>query len=109
MREYWDKYNLKFEKKPESEIDAHVPLLPGQDLDSIVCFEWTRKSGKDFAIRWENRLLRVLKNQTAAIHPGIKLLVQKWLDGTVHLWYNDIELEFKEIPPDAGCRNICAG
>jgi transposase len=99
MNEFWDKYNLKVEKDAESGVDAHVPLLPSQVLDRIVCFEWTRKLSRDFVIQWENRCFQVLRENETSIRPGMKVTVQKWLDGSVHLWYNDSRLAVKEIPP----------
>ena len=56
-----DNLNNKFMKFPASIEDAHVALLEGQNLDDILCWEYTRTVYNDWIIRFDNQLLQIQK------------------------------------------------
>ena len=51
LNEYLDKHNVKFSKPVEKDNDMHTPLLPDQDLRTLICYEVTRSVGNDFVVR----------------------------------------------------------
>lgn len=81
-----DKLNAKFMKAPASVEDAHVALLPGQSLDSLLCWEYTRTVYNDWIVRFDNQLLQLRKSR--AIRPKTKITVKKQLNGKITLWRN---------------------
>lgn len=58
-----DNLNNKFMKSPASVEDAHIALRAEQNLDDILCWEYTRTVHNDWIILFENQLLQY-KNQT---------------------------------------------
>ena len=67
--EYWDKYNKKFSKSPELEEEMHVPLMPDQNLDEIICYCSKRKISRDYVVRKENRIYQLIRKQNINIRP----------------------------------------
>lgn len=97
LEKYWDKHNSKYSKKPLSDADFHIPLLEGQDLRNIICYRDERSIGFDYVVRLDNRLFQLLKEQNTTIKPRDKVIVKTWLDGSIHIFKKDCELNFKEI------------
>jgi len=94
---YWDSYNKKFSKKPESDEDMHVPLVAGQNLDEIICYCDKRKISRDYVVKKDNRIYQLTKKQNINIKPGDKVLVKTWLDNSVHIYKDRIELNYYEL------------
>jgi len=95
--EYWDKHNKKFSKKAISDEDMHVPLEKGQNLNEIISFCSKRKISRDYIVRKENKIYQLVKEQKINICPGNKVLVKTWLDGSVHIYKDKVELKFYEV------------
>lgn len=97
INEFWDSHNAKFERISDSSKDAHVPLLPNQNLDEIINFEDERIITNDFVVRWNNRYFQLLKKQDVALYPRLKVIMQLWLDHSIHIRYKGTELFYKEL------------
>jgi hypothetical protein len=54
--------NRKFTRPAVSQDDAHVPLLDA-DLTGILCFEYEQRAANDYTVRFETRLLQILKEK----------------------------------------------
>jgi transposase len=91
-----NKLNKKFAKPAESDEDAHVPLTPGDDLDQILCWEYTRQVKNDWTVRFENRYYQI-KKTGIKVQPKQKITVRRHLDESISLWHKDNPLRFKEI------------
>lgn len=90
-----DKLNEKFMKSPQSEQDGHIPLIEGQDLNDILCWEYTRTVYNDWIIRFENQLLQIQKRNSVRVKPKQKVTVKKHLNGKITLWRNGEKISYK--------------
>jgi len=96
-KEYLDKHNQKFAIKPQSEENAHVQLLPEQNLKRIICFSDIRSVGRNYIARFENHYFQLTHGTAETVSPGNKVEVQTWLDDTIHILFKNIELSFYEV------------
>lgn len=82
-----DNLNRKFMKSPASHEDAHVPLLDDQNLDDILCWEYTRTVHNDWIIRFENQLLQIQKTRIIPVKPKQQITLKRHLNGKITLWH----------------------
>ena len=94
---YWDKHNEKFKKKSISDEDFHVQLTEDQDLRRIVCYHNERVVTHDFVVRIDNMFFQLEKKLDTIVRPNDKVKVQEWLDGSIHIFKNDIELSYSVL------------
>jgi len=94
---YWDKHNFKYSIKPVSDADYHIAMLKDQDLRNIICYREERKISLDFVVRLNNRHFQILREQKTEIMPRHEVSIKTWLDGSVHIFKKDIELNYREI------------
>jgi transposase len=104
-----DNLNRKFMKQPASHEDGHLPLLDEQNLDDILCWEYTRTVYNDWIIRFENQLLQIQKSSAMRIRPKQKITLKRHLNGKITLWnkgqkipYCYVERKAKEEPIKLG-------
>jgi hypothetical protein len=81
-----DSLNNKFMKSPASLEDAHVVLMGEQNLDDILCWEYTRTVYNDWIIRFENQLLQIQKTSSIRVRPKQKIILKRHLNGKITLW-----------------------
>jgi transposase len=93
-----NKLNKKFAKPAESDEDAHVALMPGDDLDQILCWNYTRQIKNDWTIQFENKHYQIEK-KGLKVQPKQKITVRRHLDESISLWYKNYALKFKQIEP----------
>ena len=74
-------------KSPASHEDAHVPLLDDQNLDDILCWEYTRTVHNDWIIRFENQLLQIQKTRIIPVRPKQQITLKRHLNGKITLWH----------------------
>jgi transposase len=85
---------------PPADTEDHHRLAPeGLNLTTVFCWEEKRKLTNDHVVRYDNRYFQVLK-QPARPRPGTAITLQKWLDGSIHLWIKDAQLVYEEITAD---------
>lgn len=96
---FLDTLNAKFAKPPINPHDAHVQLLAGQRLENILCFEERRVVAEDYVVQFESRLLQIQRQKRVRLPaPGTRVIVRKWLDGSVHVFTNEnTELLVEEL------------
>lgn len=96
---YLEAVNGKFAIAPADAEDGHVPLLPGQSLENVFCFEEERTVSDDYVLRFENRLYQIQQEERRRLpSPGSRVTVRKWLDSTVHFFdVENTELLVEEI------------
>jgi len=88
--------NEKFAKSAQSEEDAHVPLY-GNDLDQILCWEYTRQVKNDWTIQFERQCYQIEKSSNVVVQAKQKILVRRHLDESLSLWYHGQRLSFQAI------------
>lgn len=98
----WDVYipdhNRRCAVAPANPTDAHRPVLKTHDLNRIFSFHHDRVVANDFTLRLDNAFFQILPDQSVIIRPKNKVLIECWLDGSTHLWFNDQALSFKPLP-----------
>jgi transposase len=64
------------------------------DLDAIFCFQTTRTVNNDFTVTLNTQFLQLLKGDTPLPPPRSKVTLKKYLDGSLHILWNNNELNF---------------
>lgn len=96
--------NRKFRKTPASETDGHRKT-DNLDINAIFSWEDTRKVNNDWTIRFQNQYYQ-LNGPTACLPPAKqRVIVQKRLDGSIHILYRGRELSYKAISKPPASRN----
>lgn len=91
-----DDLNTRFAKAPANPANSHRPLGKKTDLSAVFSYEYERTIGNDYTVRFNSQVFQITKQQ--GLPPTrAKLTVQKRLDGSIHLIYQDRELEFVEL------------
>ena len=91
-----NKLNDKFAKAALSDEDAHVALLPSDDLDQLLCWDYTRQVRNDWTIQFEKEHYQI-KKTNVKVRPKQKITVRRHLDETISLWYKKERLNFKRL------------
>ncbi len=91
-----EKLNNKFEKIPRNNQSAHVPLLD-QDLNQILCWEYTRTVRNDWTFSFMSYCYQIEKISGPIIKPNNKILVKRHLDGSTTAWYQNQQLIIQKI------------
>ena len=90
-----DSLNNKFMKMPASMDDAHVALMEDQNLDDIMCWEYTRTVYNDWIIRFDNQLLQIQKTSAIRVRPKQKITLKRHLNGKITLWSKGIKIPYR--------------
>lgn len=98
LETFCDELNARFAIDPATLPDAHRPLAPGVKLDDVFCYEDTRVLANDFTVSYQGRILQILASNRPRPKPRERLVVRRWLDGSLHLYYHDAPLAFEELP-----------
>jgi len=92
------KYNQKFNRKPQLEEIAYRSIPKGMDLDHIFCLKEKRQVHGDHTISYKGRKYMILPTETRFSFAKAKVEVQKRLDGSIHIFYQGEELNYRLIP-----------
>ena len=88
--------NVKFAVEPRSSADFHRPVPQGMDLRTVFCLEEQRTVGNDWVVRYKNRFFQI--GLQSNLPPARRrVMVQEYLDGTIHMVYRNREVHFMEI------------
>jgi len=69
----------------------------GIDLDNILCFETSRQVHHDYTITLNAQFVQLLRGKAPLPAPKSDVSVRLWLDNSLHIFYNDQELEYKQL------------
>lgn len=95
---YIDDYNERFAVEPASEHDAHRSA-EGFDLDAILSHQETRTVMNDYTISYYNTRYQIARESVVAGLRGGKVIVERRLDGSIHVRFGDNYLTVTELPP----------
>jgi len=94
---YIPDHNRRCAVEPRNPADSHRPLLPTHTLDRIFSIQEKRVVANDFTLRLDNSFFQILKEQSVLIRPKHKVLIEHWLDGSFHLWFENQPVHFKPL------------
>lgn len=89
--------NERFTVAPRSDVDLHRPVPEGLDLRTVFCFEEERGVDNDWTVRWNNRIFQIRKENRVLPPARKKVMVQEWLDGSIHIFYRGEEIAHEEL------------
>ena len=90
---YCARHNRRFAHS-EGLSDIHRPA-DGIDLNNIFCFEDTRKVYHDYTITLHSQFIQLLRSEAPLPPPRSTVLLRQWLDGSLHIFWNEHELAFQ--------------
>lgn len=73
--------------------DIHRPAT-GYDLTNIFCFQTLRQVHNDYTITLDNQYIQLRCSETPVPPPKQYVQVRRWLDDTLHIFWNEQELLF---------------
>jgi transposase len=92
-----DELNNKFSIDPINDVDYHKDVPKDLDLRTVFCYEYDRKVSNDWVIQFEKRYFQITKKNKFLPRSGSKVIVSVWLDKSIHIYYNNVELNYEEI------------
>jgi len=95
------KWNMsKFVVVPAKKDDIHRPLLTHEKerIDHIFSIKNTRRINLDFTIQFKNNWYQLTEIQPTTVRPLMLIVMETWLDESVHIVLKDHELAFILLP-----------
>ena len=93
---YTEQHNRRF-AHPDNLSDLHRSA-DGIMLDNIFCFEEDRHVNYDWTITVHAQYLQLLRSEVPLPPPRSKVTIRLWLDGSLHVFWNEHELVYKTLP-----------
>ena len=91
------KFNKKFSIPPEDRETAWRVVPKEVNLESVFSIKEQRTVMADNTISYKNRIFQILPDKYRISFAKAKVVVEKRLDGSIHIRYKDQYLNFKEI------------
>ncbi len=98
LEEYIPKHNRKFSHPAKEPGVAYQPVPKSVNLNNIFCIKDERTVAADNTISYRTKYYQILPNDYRISFVRAKVMVHEWLDGSIHIFYKDKELEHKPIP-----------
>jgi len=98
---YLHEHNARF-ACPDRLRDIHRSS-DGIDLQNIFCFETTRRVYNDYTITLDRQFIQLEHSLTSTAAaaplppPGRSVTVRRWLDGSLHIFWNEHELPYSLV------------
>jgi hypothetical protein len=94
------KFNGKFSVVPAKKGDVHKPLqkVEKSNLYHHFSIHETRRVNNDFTVQFKNNWYQLTEIQPTTVRPREKVIMQTWLDGSVHVALRGSELTFFLLP-----------
>lgn len=99
-----EEFNKRFAVSPVKVADVHREVK-GIKLHEIFCYKTSRQVRNDYTINLNGGYVQLLKGSSPLPRPKQNVIVSKWLDGTMHISFNEQELNYnilKSKPPRMG-------
>lgn len=94
------RFNRQFSVKPKKTGDVHRQLTKTekQSLSSIFSVKTYRRINHDFTIQFKNCFYQLEEIQPLTVRPEEKVMVEQWLDGTLHFKLREKYLKYFVLP-----------
>ena len=108
---FTDDHNLRF-AHTDGLTDIHRSAV-GIDLNNVFCLQDTRQVHNDWTITLNTQFIQLLRSEAPLPPPRSNVIVRLWLDGSLHIFWNEHELNFSKIsakprPPSPALRHPAA-
>jgi hypothetical protein len=101
LDDFREAYNRKFARVPKSSRDAHLPLLPHDDLGRAFSWQERWRLTNNLTLHYKRVLYVIDPSPTADRARGKRVDVRELEDGTVHIEYRGAELSARAFAKDA--------
>lgn len=100
LKEFIPKFNSRFSVIPARDGDIHRQLTHKEkiQLKSIFSIKSTRRVNSDFTIQFKNHFYQLGEIQPTTIRPKDKVLVEEWLNKTIHFKFKGKYLKAFVLP-----------
>lgn len=97
--EFLPDYARKYSVEPVSKTNLHQLLTrkENNNLNSIFSKQTTRKVRNDFTVSFNNQWHQLLQDQPATLRKQDEIMVEEWLDGSIHFSIRNKYLNSKII------------
>lgn len=95
-----NKFNQRFAVNPELP-DVHR-LAKGYKLENIFCYKTYRQVRNDYTINLNGGYIQLLKGTAPLPKPKQNVTICKWLNGQMHIYFNEQELSYKSLKDKPG-------
>lgn len=99
-KEFISQFNKRFSVNLES-VDVHR-AAEGYELENIFCYKTTRQVRNDYTINLAGGYIQLLTGQSPLPRPKQQVTVSRWLNGQMHIYFNEQELNFTELKTKPG-------
>jgi transposase len=100
QKKFLKKYNLRFAINPDVP-DVHRTTT-GYDLKNIFCYKTSRQVRNDYTINLAGGYIQLLKGISPLPRPKQSVTICKWLNGEIHIYFNEQEINFKHLEGKPG-------
>lgn len=93
-------FNKRFAVIAVKEGDVHRPLrsTEAESLAHIFSIHETRRINLDFTIQFKNTWYQLTEIQPTTVRPLQRVVMETWLDGTIHIILKNHELKYILLP-----------
>lgn len=100
LKEFIPKFNSQFSVTPAKEGNVHreISQQEKRDLKSIFSIKFQRRVNFDFTIQFKNHFYQLEEIQPTTIRPKETILVEEWLDKTIHFRFKEHYLKCFILP-----------
>jgi len=91
-----DSLNRRFATGAAGIDNYHVPIVDGTDLRRILCVQRVCRVGPSGIVSLGGRQLRLIKALRSPRGLPASVVVSQWLDGSLHILEDGVELPFLE-------------
>jgi transposase len=100
QKDFIKEYNLKFAVNMEV-LDIHRKA-DGYDLRNIFCYKTSRKVRNDYTINLSGGYIQLLNGTAPLPRPGQSVIISRWLNGQLHIYFNSQELKYTHLAEKPG-------
>jgi hypothetical protein len=90
-----DDHNHRF-AHTDGLADIHRSAV-GIDLNNVFCLQDSRQVHNDWTITLNAQFIQLLRSETPLPPPRSNVIVRQWLDGSLHIFWNEHELSFSKL------------
>ena len=99
-KKYFPDHNGRFSVQAKKENDVHHPLTDDlrKRLSAIFSVQSKRKVNNDYTIQFKTKWYQLEAQQKTSVYKRDEVIIEKHLDGTIHIRFKNVYLEYRELP-----------